>query len=113
MTQEERTARINELEKEITQLRAEEQDLHNDPAKFEDERLRILGEAVKKVKDMTKEGDEFSAFVSASTNGEQSIFFGLGTTKDLAILLAVAVKEAGEVLHQALIKALLIARRMK
>ncbi len=113
MTQEERRGRNNELEKEIKQLRAEEQDLHNDPAKFEDERLRILGEAVKKVKDMTKEGDEFSAFVSASTNGEQSIFFGLGTTKDLAILLAVAVKEAGEVLHQALIKALLIARRMK
>ena len=112
MTREERTARIKELEEELAQLKSEDKETY-DHTKFEDDRLRILGEAVKKVKDMTKEDDGFTAFVSASISGKQSIFFGLGTEEGLSVLLAVAVKQVGEVLRNAFYEALLIASRMR
>ena len=100
MTQEERNARIKELEKEIKQLRAEEQDIHNDPAKFEDERLRILGEAAEKVRNLTKEGDKFTMFISAtSSNDKQAVIAGSGSLLDLAACISLGIKELGEELR--------------
>lgn len=107
MTQEERTARINELEKELGQLKREEQGAY-DPGRFHDERLRILGEAVEKVRNLTKEGDEFTMFISAASNNDkQGIIVGSGRIPDLSVCISLGIKKLGEELRLSVIPVLM------
>lgn len=103
MTQEERTARIQELEKELGQLKREEQGIC-DPERFHDERLRILGEAAEKIRSLTKEGDKFTMFISAtSSNDKQAVIAGSGSLLDLAACISLGIKELGEELRLSVI----------
>ena len=103
MTQEERTARINEPEKELGQLKREAQEI-NDTEGFHDERLRILGEAAEKIQSLTKEGDKFTMFISATSgNDKQAVIAGSGSLLDLAACISLGIKKLGEELRLSVI----------
>ena len=107
MTQEERTARIHEPEKELGQLKREAQEI-NDTEGFHDERLRILGEAVEKIRNLTKEGDKFTMFISAASNNEQQgVIVGSGRLPDLAVCISLGIKKLGEELRLSVIPVLI------
>lgn len=107
MTQEERTARIHEPEKELGQLKREDQEIH-EPERFHDERLRILGEAVEKIRNLTKEGDEFTMFISAASNNDkQGVIVGSGSLHDLAVCISLGIKKLGEELRMSVVSVLI------
>lgn len=99
MTQEERNARIKDLEEELAQLKREDKETY-DPERFHDERLRILGEAAEKIRNLTKEGDKFTMFISATSgNDKQAVIAGSGSLLDLAACISLGIKELGEELR--------------
>lgn len=107
MTQEERTARINEPEKELGNLKRESQEI-NDTEGFHDERLRILGEAVEKIQNLTKEGDKFTMFIAAASNNDkQAVIAGSGDLSDLSVCISLGIKKLGEELRLSVIPVLI------
>lgn len=107
MTQEERTSRINDPEKELGQLKREAQEI-TDTKGFHDERLRILGEAAEKIQSLTKEGDKFTMFIAAASNNDkQAVIAGSGDSSNLSVCISLGIKKLGEELRLSVIPVLI------